>query len=195
MGQLGQKAGERAACVKREWRDVVWTAKALGMYRTEVMFVTAGGANYSGFTVFCLSSAVYSCGGGREGDDRGGQEMAMPELGHDGEGTEPVPRMLEALTETKVIGVSAGSAHTEASHSVVRRRWGHGGTQNELVPRLVEALAGKKVVGAATGNTHTAVWTDVGELFTFGFGSHGQLGHRGEADEDVPRLIESLVGA
>jgi hypothetical protein len=30
MGQLGRKAGERAACVKREWRDVVGTAKALG---------------------------------------------------------------------------------------------------------------------------------------------------------------------
>ena len=27
LGQLGKKAGERAACVKREWRDVVGTAK------------------------------------------------------------------------------------------------------------------------------------------------------------------------
>jgi len=43
LGQLGKKAGERAACVKREWRDVVETAKTLGMYRTEVFYVAAGG--------------------------------------------------------------------------------------------------------------------------------------------------------
>jgi len=41
LGQLGKKAGERAACVKREWRDVVGTAKALGMYRTKVFSVVA----------------------------------------------------------------------------------------------------------------------------------------------------------
>jgi hypothetical protein len=40
------------------------------------------------------------------------------------------------------------------------------------VPRLVEALAGKKVVGAAAGFEHTAVWTEAGELFTFGYGDH-----------------------
>jgi len=39
---VGKKAGERAACVKREWRDVVGTAKALGMYTTTVLSVAAG---------------------------------------------------------------------------------------------------------------------------------------------------------
>jgi alpha-tubulin suppressor-like RCC1 family protein len=77
---------------------------------------------------------------------------------------------------------------------------GHGGTQTEPVPRLVEALAGKKVSGAAIGEYHTAVWTDVGELFTFGFvmigfGSDGQLGHGGTQTELlVPRLVEALAG-
>ena len=32
LGQLGKTAGERAACVKREWRSVVEKAKASGMY-------------------------------------------------------------------------------------------------------------------------------------------------------------------
>jgi len=61
------------------------------------------------------------------------------------------------------------------------------------VPRLVEALARKKVVGAAAGTDHTAVWTDEGELFTFGCGSV-QLGHGGDADELVPRLVGALAG-
>jgi len=54
---------------------------------------------------------------------------------------------------------------------------GHGEwEQNELVPRQVEALAGKKVVGAASGQMHTAVWTEEGDVFTFGARSYGLLG-------------------
>ena len=32
VGQVGKRTGERAACVKREWRGSVEAAKALGMY-------------------------------------------------------------------------------------------------------------------------------------------------------------------
>jgi len=72
---------------------------------------------------------------------------------------------------------------------------GHGGegTEIALVPRLVEALAGKNVVGAAAGVKHTAVWTE-GELFTFGNGGYGRLGHGGTQIELVPRLVEALAG-
>jgi hypothetical protein len=38
----GKRAGERAACVKREWRDVVGTAKALGMYDVKVLSIAVG---------------------------------------------------------------------------------------------------------------------------------------------------------
>jgi len=75
-----------------------------------------------------------------------------------------------------------------------------GGTQNELVPRLVQGLAGKKVIGAAAGADHTVVWTDAGEVFTFGLGFNGQLGHGrddhdGGEDELVPRLVVSFGDA
>jgi alpha-tubulin suppressor-like RCC1 family protein len=63
------------------------------------------------------------------------------------------------------------------------------------VPRLVEALAEKKVIGAAAGGDHTAVWTETGELFTFGNGYSGQLGHGREEEELVPRLVATLVEA
>jgi len=53
---------------------------------------------------------------------------------------------------------------------------GHGGGRSELMPRLVEALAGKKAIGVATGTLHTAVWTEAGELFTFGIGQYGKAG-------------------
>jgi len=37
VGQLGKQAGQRAACVKREWRGSVETAKALGMYKSKFL--------------------------------------------------------------------------------------------------------------------------------------------------------------
>jgi len=68
LGQLGKKAGERAACVKRDWRDVVGTAKALGMYKITVLFVAAAGGGDDS-SVFCCSTGVFSCGGGVEHEE------------------------------------------------------------------------------------------------------------------------------
>ena len=45
---------------------------------------------------------------------------------------------------------------------------GHGGDNAERVPRLVEELADKKVMGGAAGQGHSVVFTEAGELFTFG---------------------------
>ena len=72
-------------------------------------------------------------------------------------------------------------------------RLGHGGEEDEIVPRLVEALAVKKVIGTAAGERHTVVWTEEGELFTFGNGNHGPLGHGRAQHESVPRLVEALL--
>jgi len=215
LGQLGKKAGERAACVKREWKDVVQTAKALGMYRTTVLSVAAPGAgDYSGFTVVAIRygsgalTEVYSWGGamedGEDEEDEDRQKLDMPQLGHGGEGTELLPRMIETLVGKEVIGVSAGAHHTAVWTKAGEiftfgngddGKLGHGAEQHESVPRLVEALAGEKVVGAAAGGEfHTAVWTGAGELFTFGLGGDGKLGHGGQQNEPVPRLVETLAG-
>ena len=63
------------------------------------------------------------------------------------------------------------------------------------MPRLVEALVGKKVIGASTGShaAHTAVWTEEGDIYTFGDGGYGMLGHGGEQHEPAPRLVEALL--
>jgi len=52
-------------------------------------------------------------------------------------------------------------------------------------------MAGKKVVGATSGTNYTAVWTESGELSTFGY---GVAGHGIDAHELSPRLVEALVG-
>jgi hypothetical protein len=42
-------------------------------------------------------------------DGHDGEEMDMPALGHDGEGGEGTPTIIEALVGKKVIGTAAGS--------------------------------------------------------------------------------------
>jgi alpha-tubulin suppressor-like RCC1 family protein len=41
---------------------------------------------------------------------------------------------------------------------------------------------------------HTVVWTEAGELFAFGCGFAGRLGHGGEEEEREPRLVGVLEG-
>ena len=130
------------------------------------------------------------------------------QLGHGGHQNEHVPRLVKSLAGKKVIGAHAGYEHSAVWTEVGELftfgnggcgQLGRGGQQNEYVPTLVEALAGKKVIGAATGDNHTVVWTEAGELFTFGDGDDWQLGHgghggQGEGNEYVPRLVEALAG-
>jgi len=195
VGQLEKKAGERAACVKREWRDVMRTAKALGMYRATVLPVATGGDNGSGFTLCVTANGVFS-------SSVSGEDEFTPELGHGEDSrTELVPRIIEALAGKKVVGAAVGGVHavwTNAGELFTtvgcegNGRLGHGGQENQYVPRRAEALGGKKVVGASAGDGHTAMWTEAGELFSFGYGNLGQL--VGQQNEFVPRLVEPLAG-
>ena len=111
--------------------------------------------------------------------------------------------MVQALAGQKAVGASAGTCHTVvwteggevyAFGQGDDGRLGHGDEETELVPMAVEALSGQKVVGAAAGGTHKLMWTDAGKVYTFGSGHHGQLGHGGLEDEDVPRVLEALAG-
>ena len=68
------------------------------------------------------------------------------QLGHGGQENELVPRLVEALVGTKVIGASAGALHTavwtEAEELFIfgkggSRQLDHGVEVTELLPRLV----------------------------------------------------------
>jgi len=125
-------------------------------------------------------------------------------LGHGDEENEYVPRLIEGVMVGKrVVGVAAGSHHTVVmtdegkSYSFGHGgdgRLGHGDEEHEPVPRLIEGmLVGKRVVGVAARAGHTVVWTDEGKAYSFGWGSCGRLGHGGDENELVPRLIEGGV--
>uniref|UniRef100_A0A3Q3LA57 Secretion regulating guanine nucleotide exchange factor n=1 Tax=Mastacembelus armatus TaxID=205130 RepID=A0A3Q3LA57_9TELE len=64
-------------------------------------------------------------------------------------------------------------------------------------PALVFALSGVAVTQISAGGSHTLFLTLSsldGNVFTFGEGSHGQLGHNSTANEVIPRLVNGLDG-
>ena len=98
MGELRKRTAERAACVCREWRRSVETAKGLGMYDVKLLTVAVGGHT----TVVCSSEGeLFTFGKGEHGV-----------LGHGGQENEPVPRLVEALAGKKVVGAAAGCHHS-----------------------------------------------------------------------------------
>ena len=61
-------------------------------------------------------------------------------------------------------------------------------------PRVIDALRGKDVIDISCGGAHSAAITSAGELFTWGKGRYGRLGHRDSDDQYKPKLVEALVG-
>ena len=51
---------------------------------------------------------------------------------------------------------------------------------------------GKHVASIACGASHAAAVTNTGDLYTWGLGDRGQLGHGGTESEPRARMVEAL---
>ena len=56
-------------------------------------------------------------------------------------------------------------------------------------PHLVETLIGSSVVDAACGSSHSACITAEGQLFTWGKGRYGRLGHNDHENQLKPKRV------
>lgn len=74
-----------------------------------------------------------------------------------------------------VLLTTSGTVYTWGSGS--RGQLGHWDLEPEENPRLVDALAGIPVRSISAGAWHNAVVTCAGDLYTWGWGSDGQLGN------------------
>ncbi|CAF1022863.1 unnamed protein product, partial [Didymodactylos carnosus] len=72
---------------------------------------------------------------------------------------------------------------------------GVGDTESRIWPSNVKAVQNQKVTYASCGEKHTVVITADGGVFSFGSGSHGQLGHNSVMDELLPKKISELMGS
>ena len=59
---------------------------------------------------------------------------------------------------------------------------------------MIEALRGKEIIDIACGGAHSAAVSAVGELYTWGKGRYGRLGHGDSEDQLKPKLVEALIG-
>nr|XP_046244794.1 probable E3 ubiquitin-protein ligase HERC6 isoform X2 [Scatophagus argus] len=115
------------------------------------------------------------------------------------------PVLVCALTGVAVTQISAGATHTlfltlpglvyccgaNRSGQLGLNRVDENGRFNIC---LVPALRPLGVAFISCGEEHSAVLTKDGEVFTFGEGRYGQLGHNSTANELAPRLVSGLGG-
>lgn len=73
-------------------------------------------------------------------------------------------------------------------------RLGHGDQSSKSEVTLVKGLENLTVVHIACGSTYSAAVTTEGELYTWGKGNYGRLGHGSSDDHYKPTLVTALKG-
>ncbi|XP_010482023.1 PREDICTED: uncharacterized protein LOC104760760 isoform X2 [Camelina sativa] len=116
------------------------------------------------------------------------------------------PQLIESLAATSVDFVACGEFHTcavtmtgeiytwgDGTHCV--GLLGHGTDVSHWIPKRISGpLEGLQVASVSCGPWHTALITSTGQLFTFGDGTFGVLGHGDKETVFYPREVESLSG-
>ncbi|KZV58213.1 hypothetical protein F511_03898, partial [Dorcoceras hygrometricum] len=134
------------------------------------------------------------------GEESGGR------LGH-GVGKDVTqPRLVESLSFCSVDLVACGEFHScavtmggelytwgDGTHKV--GLLGHGTDVSHWIPKRISGpLEGLQVALVTCGPWHTALVTSTGQLFTFGDGTFGVLGHGNRESVSYPREVESVSG-
>ncbi|MFS7924460.1 putative chromatin regulator PHD family [Helianthus anomalus] len=132
------------------------------------------------------------------GEELGGR------LGHGIDSDVLHPKLIDSLSNTNIELIACGEYHTCAvTLSGDLYTWGeghfgilgHGNEVSHWVPKRVNGpLEGIHVSFISCGPWHTAVVTSSGQLFTFGDGTFGVLGHGDCKSVSIPREVESLKG-
>ncbi|XP_066595212.1 E3 ubiquitin-protein ligase HERC2 [Prorops nasuta] len=152
----------------------------------------AGGSK----TLFIVSQEgkLYACGEGTNG--RLG-------LGDDNNICEPKPIPFLSQYVIKKVAVHSGGKHALALTQDGKvfswgegedGKLGHGNTHSLDKPRLIETLKSKRIRDIACGSGHSAAISSSGELYTWGLGEYGRLGHGDTITQMKPKLVQALVG-
>ncbi|XP_053088383.1 probable E3 ubiquitin-protein ligase HERC6 isoform X2 [Pangasianodon hypophthalmus] len=118
---------------------------------------------------------------------------------------QPEPALVRFLVGVPVIQISAGGAHTLAlalsaqvfccgANSVGQLGLKRTDVKGRFAVCAVPALRNLGVSSISCGAAHTAVLTKAGEVYTFGEGADGQLGHNSTNNELLPRKVEGIDG-
>ncbi|KAF7266968.1 hypothetical protein GWI33_019752 [Rhynchophorus ferrugineus] len=137
---------------------------------------------------------LYACGEGTNGRLGLGHSMNVPH-------PRPVPFLSQYVV--KKVAVHSGGKHAMSLTLDGKvfswgegedGKLGHGNRLNLDKPKLIEALKSKKIRDIACGSSHSAAITSSGELYTWGLGEYGRLGHGDNVTQLKPKLVKALVG-
>ena len=127
-------------------------------------------------------------------------------LGHGVEADVSRPKLIDSLSGLNIELIACGEYHTCAvTLSGELYTWGdgtynfgllgHGCEVSHWTPRKVSCqIEGMHVSSISCGPWHTAAVTSAGQLFTFGDGTFGALGHGDHNSSGMPREVETLKG-
>ena len=97
-----------------------------------------------------------------------------------------------------VTGIAVGEYHSLAVTATRRLftwgrgyygRLGHGDTLNRYLPEMVRSLSHLQITGISAGVSFSMATTELGKLYTWGYGGHGQLGHGETKNYIQPELV------
>ncbi|KAJ3701767.1 hypothetical protein LUZ61_005472 [Rhynchospora tenuis] len=110
----------------------------------------------------------------------------------------------ERTPRHEVLLVSAGASHSVAllSDNVVCSwgrgedgQLGHGDAEDRLVPTLIITLDSPGIVSLTCGADHTIAYSDSeSQVFSWGWGDFGRLGHGNSSDLFTPQPVKALQG-
>ncbi|XXQ32174.1 HECT domain-containing protein [Plasmodiophora brassicae] len=134
----------------------------------------------------------------------GKNESGQLGLGHRHDAN--VPTVVDALADRRVKMIACGWEHSLAAtmngeayswgsgYEASRPVLGHGTCQPESTPRRLEALAEHNVVVVSAGWDHALAVTSSGDLFSWGEGLSGKLGHGNSTSQEAPKRVAALHG-
>lgn len=122
-------------------------------------------------------------------------------LGHGNKETYLLPTCVSALIDYNFFQLACGhsitvglttSGHVFTMGSTIYGQLGNPQSEGKLPCLVQDSLVGEFVEDIACGAYHICVLTSRSEIFTWGRGANGRLGHGDEEDRHTPELVEAL---
>jgi RCC1 and BTB domain-containing protein len=129
---------------------------------------------------------------------KSGTCFSWGELGFGTQTCEKRPKLIKGLLNENVVQIICG-----LRHSLVLTKSGElygfgynyfgqigcGNNSNQLTPIKIIGFNSEKIVSIACGGYHSLVLTDEGQVYSWGYNSHGQLGLGNKAHQNRPQKI------
>ena len=116
-----------------------------------------------------------------------------------------IPIRINQLKKIKITQIACGVGHVLAlTNNNLIYSWGRFFKQENKkeksstsgdysLPQLIESLSNESIIKISAGNNHSMASTELGELYTWGEGIYGQLGHGVNNNEQYPKKVEYFV--